>query len=161
GLGLRRGDRLLLMLGNEVALWETMLACIKLGVVVIPATTMLSPADIRDRFDRGAVAHVVTAAGLTSKFDGISRPFTRVSVGGATAGWHSFDDAAGASASFAPDRNTLPTDPLLLYFTSGTTAQPKLVLHTHQTYPVGHLSTMYWLGIEPGTVHQNISSPGW
>ena len=54
-----------------------------------------------------------------------------------------------------------PTDPLLLYFTSGTTAKPKLVLHSHQSYPVGHLSTMYWLGLQPGDIHLNISSPGW
>ena len=54
-----------------------------------------------------------------------------------------------------------PRDPLLLYFTSGTTAKPKLVLHTHASYPVGHLSTMYWLGLREGDVHQNISSPGW
>ena len=160
-LGLKRGDRLLLMLGNEIALWETMLACMKLGVVVSPATTLLAPDDIRDRFERGGVKHVVAAASLASKFDGISQPFTRVSVGGALKGWHSFDEAATASASFVPDRKTLPNDPLLLYFTSGTTAKPKLVVHTHQTYPVGHLSTMYWIGLQPGDVHWNISSPGW
>lgn len=160
-LGLKRGDRLLLMLGNEVALWETMLACMKLGVVVSPATTLLAPDDIRDRFERGGIKHVVAAASLASKFDGISQPFTRVSVGGAPKDWHSFDEAANASASFMPDRKTLPNDPLLLYFTSGTTAKPKLVIHTHQTYPVGHLSTMYWIGLQPGDVHWNISSPGW
>ena len=52
-------------------------------------------------------------------------------------------------------------EPLLLYFTSGTTAKPKLVLHTHASYPIGHLSTMYWVGLREGDVHQNISSPGW
>ncbi len=56
---------------------------------------------------------------------------------------------------------TRATDPLLLYFTSGTTAQPKLVQHTHASYPAGHLSTMYWIGLQPGDVHLNISSPGW
>ena len=56
---------------------------------------------------------------------------------------------------------TRATDPLLLYFTSGTTAQPKLVEHTHASYPIGHLSTMYWIGVQPGDVHLNISSPGW
>src|SRR5207253_5488400 len=104
---------------------------------------------------------VVAGAGMAPKFDGISYPFTRVSVGGAIKDWHSFDEAANASASFVPDRKTRPDDPLLLYFTSGTTAKPKLVLHTHQTYPIGHLSTMYWIGLRPGDVHWNISSPGW
>ena len=161
-LGMKRGDRLLVMLGNEVALWETFVACMKLGLVVIPATTLLGPDDIRDRFDRGRVAHVVAAADCTSKFAAVSQPFTRISVGHSTpAGWHDFRQSAAASVSLTPDRETCRDDPLLLYFTSGTTAKPKLVLHTHQSYPVGHLSTMYWLGLQPGDVHWNISSPGW
>lgn len=161
-LGMKRGDRLLLMLGNEVALWETFVACMKLGVVVIPATTLLAPEDIRDRFDRGRVTHVVASAGSTSKFAAISQSFTRISVGHPTPeGWHDIRKSATASASLVPDRDTRRDDPLLLYFTSGTTAKPKLVLHTHQSYPVGHLSTMYWLGLQPGDVHWNISSPGW
>ena len=61
----------------------------------------------------------------------------------------------------APDAVTRATDPLLLYFTSGTTAKPKLVLHTHQSYPVGHLTTMFWVGLREGDIHYNISSPGW
>ncbi len=161
-LGIKRSDRLLLMLGNEVELWETFVACMKLGVVVIPATTLLAPEDIRDRFDRGRVAHVVAAAACTLKFAAISQSFTRISVGEPTPeGWHDIRESATASASLVPDRATRRDDPLLLYFTSGTTAKPKLVLHTHQSYPVGHLSTMYWLGLQPGDVHWNISSPGW
>jgi len=161
-LGMERGDRLLLMLGNEVALWEVFLACMKLGVVVIPATTLLTAEDILDRFERGRVVHVVAGADSALKFDGISQSFTRISVGAPTPnGWHDFADAAAASAAFVPDGETRRDDPLLLYFTSGTTAKPKLVLHTHQSYPVGHLSTMYWLGLQPGDVHWNISSPGW
>jgi acetyl-CoA synthetase len=161
-IGMKRGDRLLVMLGNEVALWETFVACMKLGLVVIPATTLLGPDDIRDRFDRGRVAHVVAAADCTSKFAAISQPFTRISVGEPTPeGWHAYGASATASVLLSPDRETRRDDPLLLYFTSGTTAKPKLVLHTHQSYPVGHLSTMYWLGLQPGDVHWNISSPGW
>jgi acetyl-CoA synthetase len=162
GLGMKRGDRLLLMLSNEVALWETFLACMKLGVVVIPATTLLAPEDIQDRFDRGRVAHVVAGAAFAAKFADISQPFTGISVGEPTPnGWHSIDGSISAGTSLALDRETRRDDPLLLYFTSGTTAKPKLVLHSHQSYPVGHLSTMYWLGLQPGDVHWNISSPGW
>jgi acetyl-CoA synthetase len=161
-LGMKRGDRLLLMLGNEVPLWETLLACMKLGVVVIPATTLLAPDDIRDRFERGRVAHVVAGVAFTSKFADIPQPFTRISVGQPTPnGWRNIDESAVASTAFVPERETRRDDPLLLYFTSGTTAKPKLVLHTHQSYPVGHLSTMYWLGLQPGDMHWNISSPGW
>lgn len=161
-LGMQRGDRLLLMLGNEVALWETFLACMKLGVVVIPATTLLGKEDIRDRLERGQVAHVVAGSECTSKFADIAHSVTRIAVGEPTpSGWRNFGESTTQVSEFVPDAETRHDDPLLLYFTSGTTAKPKLVLHTHQTYPVGHLSTMYWLGLEPGDVHWNISSPGW
>lgn len=160
-LGIRRGDRVLLMMGNELALWELMLACMKLGAVMIPATALLTTDDLQDRVDRGGVRHVVVASPQVPKFAELAGDFTRVSVGEAVAGWHRFEDAAAASAAFAPDGPTHATDPLLLYFTSGTTSKPKLVLHTHQSYPVGHLSTMYWIGLQPGDVHLNISSPGW
>jgi acetyl-CoA synthetase len=161
GLGVRRGDRVLLMLGNVVPLWEVMLAAMKLGAVIIPASTLLQPADLEDRVSRGDVRHVVAEQAQTAKFAGVSGEWTRVAVGGDADGWHSYSDAALSPEEFAPDGVTLAGDPLLLYFTSGTTSQPKLVGHTQASYPVGHLSTMYWIGIKPGDVHLNISSPGW
>ncbi len=160
--GVRRGERVLLMLPNVTALWEAMLAAMKLGAVVVPATTMLTEDDLRDRFERGQVRHVITDAGGHEKVDAVAPPdVTRFLVGGERRGWHSWSEVDGAPAAFVPDGPTLADDPLLLYFTSGTTAKPKLVLHTHRSYPVGHLSTMYWLGLQPGDVHWNISSPGW
>ena len=160
-LGVRRGDRILLMLGNELALWEVMLAAIKLGAVMIPASSLLTPDDLRDRIERGDVRHVVAASEQVPKFAALTGAFTRICVGGAQDGWQLFDASEGAPVAFTPDGPTRADDPLLLYFTSGTTAQPKLVLHTHQSYPVGHLTTMYWIGLKPGDVHLNISSPGW
>jgi acetyl-CoA synthetase len=162
----RRGDRILLMLPNQPALWETMLAAMKLGAVTIPATMLLTPADIADRMTRGEVKHVIVASSETAKFDSIDKTKTRIAVTipQSTAlpeGWLNFADAFNESPSFEPEGRTLATDPLLLYFTSGTTSRPKLVLHSHQSYPVGHLSTMYWIGLKPGDVHLNISSPGW
>ena len=161
GLGVRRGDRILLMLGNELALWETMLAAMKLGAVVIPATALLTPDDLRDRIDRGRVRHVVVASAHAAKFDAVEGDYTRICVGAPQPGWIRHDAADAWPVDFTPDAPTQATDPLLLYFTSGTTSKPKLVLHTHQSYPVGHLSTMYWLGLQPGDIHLNISSPGW
>ena len=159
--GVKRGERILIMLGNEVPLWETMLAAIKLGAVVIPATTLLTPEDLEDRIERGQVKHIVIGTAHTDKFEGLAGNYSRIAVGGAPAGWKVFEEAAAESEAFTPDAVTRVDDPLLLYFTSGTTSKPKLVLHTHQSYPIGHLSTMYWIGLQPNDRHLNISSPGW
>ena len=161
GLGVKRGDRILLMLGNELALWEVMLASIKLGAVIIPATSLLTPDDLRDRLERGAVRHVVTTSALTAKFTDLPGHFTRVAIGAPVTGWQHYAHSEKVPTAFVADGETRADDPMLLYFTSGTTSKPKLVLHTQQSYPVGHLSTMYWIGLQPGDVHLNISSPGW
>lgn len=160
--GLKRGDHLLLLLGNVVPLWETMLAAIKLGVVVIPATTLLTADELRDRLDRGKAKAVVAAEDQVAKFASLgAENIVRIVVGPASDRWLAYDEAAKAPESFAPDGPTNADDPMLLYFTSGTTAKPKLVRHSQRSYPVGHLSTMYWIGLQPGDVHLNISSPGW
>jgi acetyl-CoA synthetase len=161
GLGVRRGDRVLLMLGNVAPLWEVILAAMKLGAVIIPASTLLQPADLADRLVRGSVRHVVADAASAAKFAGLDGDWTRVVVDGSVSGWQSYSSAFASSSLFTPEGVTRAGDPLLLYFTSGTTAQPKLVAHTQVSYPVGHLSTMYWIGIQPGDVHLNLSSPGW
>jgi acetyl-CoA synthetase len=164
-LGVRRGDRVLLMLPNRVELWEAMLAGIKLGAVLVPTTMLVSSGDLQDRLQRGRVRHVIAQASEAHKFADLAGDFTRIAVGSAQgdtpAGWLDFAVSQAAPQAFTPDAPTLATDPLLLYFTSGTTARPKLVLHSQQSYPVGHLSTMYWIGLRPGDVHWNISSPGW
>ncbi|MGX1171002.1 acetyl-CoA synthetase [Bradyrhizobium sp. USDA 372] len=160
--GLKRGDHLLLLLGNVVPLWETMLAAMKLGVVVIPATTLLTADELRDRLDRGKARAVIAAQDQVAKFASLgAENVVRIVVGADSDGWLAYDEAAKASESFAPDGPTHADDPMLLYFTSGTTAKPKLVRHSQRSYPVGHLSTMYWIGLKPGDVHLNISSPGW
>jgi acetyl-CoA synthetase len=161
--GARRGDHLLLLLGNVIPLWETMLASIKLGVVVIPATTLLTPDELRDRLDRGRATVVVATQDQVAKFAGLGGELTRVVVGASSAheGWLPFEQASEFPDTFVPDGPTKADDPMLLYFTSGTTAKPKLVRHSQRSYPVGALSTMYWLGLQPGDIHLNISSPGW
>jgi len=161
GLGVRRGDRVLLMLGNIPPLWETMLAMIKLGAVIIPATTLLTANDLADRIARGHVKHIVCAAELAPKIEAACGSCTRIAVGGKTPGWEEYEQGYASPATFQPDGETRANDPLQLYFTSGTTAKPKLVMHSHTSYPVGHLSTMYWIGIKPGDIHCNLSSPGW
>ncbi|MFJ6450882.1 AMP-binding protein [Streptomyces hydrogenans] len=159
--GVRAGDRIIVMLGNQTELWETMLAAMKLRAVVIPATPLLGPADLRDRVERGRARHVVVRAEDTAKFADVPGDYTRISIGGDGVNWLGYEDSARESEVFEPDGVTLAHDTLMLYFTSGTTARPKLVEQTHTSYPVGHLATMYWIGLKPGDVHLNISSPGW
>ncbi|MDR3764950.1 MAG: AMP-binding protein [Acidobacteriota bacterium] len=160
-LGVRRGDRIMLMLSNVPQLWEAILAAMKLGAVVIPTTTLLTADDIADRSQRGQVRHIIASADLAARFDHI-QALSRVAVGGeAPAGWVPFEDGYHCSGDFESEGVTRAGDPLQLYFTSGTTSKPKMVLHTHASYPAGHLSTMYWIGLQPGDVHCNLSSPGW
>jgi acetyl-CoA synthetase len=165
GLGVRRGDSVVVMLGNRVELWESMLAIMRLGAVVMPTTTAVGPAELVDRIERGNARHVIVDAADADKFDDVPGDYTRVSVGavphGVTGAWHTFADGYDADGSGVGHPGTSPQDRLLLYFTSGTTSRPKLVEHTQVSYPVGHLSTMFWLGVKPGDVHLNISSAGW
>ena len=160
-LGVRRGDRVLVMLGNVSPLWETVLALIKLGAVILPATTLLSRDDLADRIERGRVRHIVCEADCTSRLDKVGKHCTRIVVGGSVREWQTYEDGYGLPAKFEPEGETRATDPMQLYFTSGTTSKPKLVIHSQVTYPIGHLSTMYWIGLQPGDIHCNVSSPGW
>jgi len=163
GLGLRRGDHLLLVLGNVVPLWETMLAAMKLGAVVIPATTLLTQDELADRLERGRARFVIAGEDQVAKFKSLpTEGITKIVTGAVgDSGWRSYAESAGQPDTFTTDGATAADDPLLLYFTSGTTSKPKLVRHSHRSYPVGALSTMYWLGLQPGDIHMNISSPGW
>jgi acetyl-CoA synthetase len=160
-LGVAFGDGVMLMLGNQVELWESMLAIMKLGAVVLPTTTAVGPTELADRVSRGRVRHVIAAGADTPKFDDVPGDYTRIRVGHGGGEWLDYNAAFITPAEPTPHPGTAPGDPMLLYFTSGTTTKPKLVRHTQVSYPVGHLSTMYWLGLQRGDVHLAISSPGW
>ncbi|WP_234445338.1 AMP-binding protein [Streptomyces rimosus] len=163
--GVRADDRIVVMLGNQTELWETALAAMKLRAVVIPATPLLGPLDLADRVRRGRARHVLVRGDDIGKFADVPGDYTRIAVGGGkeavAAGWLAYEDAYSAPETYEPTGPTHADDTLMLYFTSGTTARPKLVEHTHTSYPIGHLATMYWIGLKPGDVHLNISSPGW
>ena len=160
GLGVGKGDRVILMLGNQVELWESMLAVAKLGAVIMPTTGALGPADLADRIRRGGAGFVIANATDASKFAEVDGDYVRIAVGAPVDGWRSYSDADAAEAH-PHDPQTTTDDPLLVYFTSGTTSKPKLVEHSQISYPVGHLTTMAWLGVRPGDVHLAISAPGW
>jgi acetyl-CoA synthetase len=159
--GVAPGDRVMVMLGNQVELWESMLAVMKLGAIIMPATTALGGNDLLDRISRGAVDHVITNADQVPKFTDVPGAFSRIAVGDAPSPWRTYRLADEVATSGWAGATTGADDPMLIYFTSGTTNRPKLVQHTHRSYPVGHLSTMYLLGLRTGDVHLNVSSPGW
>ena len=161
-----------MVLGNCVPLWEIMLAAIRIGAVIIPATPQLSAKDLADRVERGDAKLLVGRGRRPGQVRATcSRRWARSLVGARSLTWatlaqarrvdpvRAFEDFRGGDPHFPGVSKS--SDPLLLYFTSGTTALPKLVEHTHVSYPIGHLSTMYWMGLQPGDVHLNISSPGW
>ena len=175
--GVSRGDRVILMLDNQVELWEVMLAGIKIGAVLIPTTTQMGPTDLQDRVTRGEARWAVAAAADLEKFADVEGDLTLIHVPGAHTQEAStpqvgspsggdrtvlrYDAAYSAEPTFSAAQPTAADETLLLYFTSGTTSRPKLVEHTHTSYPVGHLSTMYWIGMQPGDVHLNVAGPGW
>ncbi|MGW4533739.1 AMP-binding protein [Nocardia sp. NPDC004340] len=160
-LGVAKGDRVMLMLGNQVELWEAMLAVAKLGAVIMPTTGALGPADLSDRIERAGARFVIANQGDAGKFDEVPGDYTRIVVGGAVSGWQNYADAAAVESAGPFRAVTEVTDPLLVYFTSGTTSKPKMVQHSQISYPVGHLTTMYWIGVRPGDTHLAISAPGW
>ena len=150
------------MLGNRAALWECILALTKLGSVIIPSSTLLTPADLGDRVARGNVAHVIAESAQAGHFADVAGDYTRIAVGRPCrrlAALRRFPRHHRRASR--PTGRRAASDPLFLYFTSGTTAQPKLVEHTHVSYPIGHLSTMYWIALQPGDVHLNLAGAGW
>ena len=115
-LGVHRGDRVMVMLGNTPPLWETVLALIKLGGVILPATPLLRGDDLADRIERGHVRHIVCSADCASRFGHLEKRCTRIVVGGQAPGFHAYEEGYDAPAKFEPDGETRASDPMQLYF---------------------------------------------
>ncbi|MFF8835772.1 AMP-binding protein [Streptomyces sp. NPDC015130] len=161
--GVARGDRVLIALHNLLPLWEVMIAAIKISAIIVPTYPTASPAELKDRIERAGVSHVVTSAELAPRFAGIADHLTGICTDGPVPdGWLDYSTSYEAPREpYEPVHHTGADDPLFCYFTSGTTSRPKMVIHTHTSYPVGHLSGMYWNGVQPGDRHLNIAAPGW
>ncbi|WP_338845152.1 AMP-binding protein [Massilia sp. W12] len=159
--GMQRGERVLVLMRNSIALYEVLLAGIKLGLVLIPSYVTISAAECADRVQRGGIKHLIAEAALLERLAQLPPLHCRIVAQGTAPGWLSLDDSRHAPFTYDPGEPTLAHDLLFGYFTSGTTSLPKLALHTHTSYPVGHLSGMYWNGVTPGSVHLNVSNPGW
>ncbi len=160
-LGVRRHERLLLVLDNVVAQWEMVLACLKLGVVVVASHTSVTRTEAQHRVSSASIDHVVCGPPNTDLFREAETQL-RICVGERVAGWCDFDDSRDWDGRrYLPEAATRAADLAFCYFTSGTTSQPRLVGHTHRSYPLGHLSSVYWNGLLPGDRHLNVSAAGW
>lgn len=165
-LGVTAGDRVFLMLPRVVEWWEVILGCIKLGAVSMPATTLLTPNDIVYRANLAEARVVITDAANAPKFEAIRTECPALEVllvvDAARPDWVSYADVV-AAAPAARERQPTPSgDPCMIYFTSGTVGYPKMVLHTHASYPLGHTVTgKYWLDLRPGDLFWNMSETGW
>lgn len=169
-IGVRKGDRVLLVLKRHPQFWWAILGLHKIGAIAVPATDQLKTYDLVFRLTEARISTVVCTleGGVAEQVDGaqaeLGRPLTRIGVRGAREGWADFDAGVAAAPVFVkPTGEDLPVaaDPLLLYFTSGTTAQPKMVLHDH-SYPVAHIATAkYWHKVDPDGLHLTVSETGW
>jgi len=164
-LGLKEKQPLFVMLPVYPEVWLSYYAAIKGGFVLVPAATILSPSDIEYRFKQlrpGAVlADPVSAKKIDWAEMSTGQPIPiKLITGGVRPGWTSVD-ASRTEPTEASPAATRSSDPLFLFFTSGTTGLPKIVTHTHTSYPIGHLTTSAWVGVKPGDVHSNISQAGW
>jgi acyl-coenzyme A synthetase/AMP-(fatty) acid ligase len=167
GLGMSRGARVLVILPRVPEWWETLIGLLKAGAVAIPGTTLLTPKDLAYRIGVADVSAVITDAEGAEKFDAIAHQVSglkhRILVDkSARPHWHSYEGLLSAQAKPLERIATRRADPALVYFTSGTTGMPKMVLHTHASYGIGHQITgRFWLDLRPDDLHWNVSDTGW
>ena len=169
--GIRKGDRVLLILYRRIEWWQTLLGLHKLGAVAIPAPAQLTPHDIEFRCNKAKARAVITDSSVTARVEE-ARPncpdltlCVQVGEGALPSGWLDYDALVQGAAPVFPRPQgaelACGKEPMLIFFSSGTTGMPKMVEHTHE-YPFGHFFTgVYWHDLEPGDVHLTVADTGW
>jgi acyl-coenzyme A synthetase/AMP-(fatty) acid ligase len=165
-MGMRQGDRILIILPRLPEWWEAVLGIMKIGAISMPGTTLLTPKDVAYRIQSAEAKAVITDDEGALKVEQVANecPTLRLKIlhGGEREGWVNYTRAV-ASASTSLKREPTHSDaPMMIYFTSGTVGYPKMVLHTHASYPIGHIVTgRYWLNLKRTDLHWNLSDTGW
>lgn len=165
-LGIKRGDMVFLLLPRLPEWWESILAIMRIGAVYIPGTSQLTPKDLKYRFEASEGVAIITDAENAPKVDAIRNecPTLKhcIMVGGKAEGWLDYGELIASEPTVFETANTRSDDPAIIFFTSGTTGYPKMTVHTHASYPIGHIVTgKYWLDLKPGDLHWNLSDTGW
>lgn len=163
--GIKQGDRVFLLLPKIPEWWEAMLAIKRIGAIVSPGTSQLTPKDIKYRFEASEAVAIITDLDNAVKVEEIAAECqtlkTKIIVG-EKEGWLSYDKLVSEASKDFETANTKSDDAAILYFTSGTTGYPKMTVHTHASYPIGHISTgKFWLDLREDDLHWNLSDTGW
>ena len=165
GLGLEPGDRAMIVLPRIVEWWELILGCIRAQVVSVPGTTLLTPRDISYRINFSGAKVAFTDLENLDKFTSViddCPTLERIVVVGEAPGVDAYEELLKSASPTLSNPNNLSSDPLMGYFTSGTTGYPKMVINTHASYPIGHIPTgRFWLDHRPTDLHWTLSDTGW
>jgi len=164
--GVKRDDVVLVILPRNIEWWETFTACIRMGAVMAPGTTQLTAKDIKYRINTSEASCIITNPEIAGRFDEVAKECpsvkSRIVITQPRDGWLFYTEAVDAASEVFETVNTRSDDNCLVYFTSGTTGFPKMALHTHATYPIGHQATgKYWLDLREDDMHWNVSDTGW
>jgi acyl-coenzyme A synthetase/AMP-(fatty) acid ligase len=164
--GIRKGDRILIMSPRLPEWWEAVLGIMKIGAISMPGTTLLTPKDVAYRIQAAEAVAVITDEEGALKVEQVANecPTLRLKIvlGAEREGWVNYARAVAVAMSTLKPEPTRSDEPMMLYFTSGTVGYPKMVLHTHVSYPIGHIVTgKYWLDLKPTDLHWNLSDTGW
>jgi len=164
--GVKRGDVVMIVLGRSIEWWEVFTACIRMGVVIAPGTTQLTSKDLEYRVNTSKAACFITDTANAPKLDAVADKCPtlkcKLVIGGGRDGWLNYTQVVGAASDVFETAKTAKDEEAIVYFTSGTVGFPKMALHTHTSYPLGHQVTgKFWLDLKPEDMHWNISDTGW